>query len=127
MYKCQSCDHNHEDFDHFPTAKNLSERLDQGAPYTELECPKCGALVYPVEVPKTKTVYAMATDTDGGLELTLFDKETDLDSAIKDFIESYWPEDFGQFPDDPQKAWDIICEKTSCIDSYTYESKTITL
>lgn len=56
-YACANCDFT-ADEDSFKPAKHLSQRIDPGGIYTDIECPKCGALAYPVPQtqPKTKEV-----------------------------------------------------------------------
>lgn len=52
MFKCESCGYSHEDYDHFPAAKDIPQRLAEiqtGDVYSDIDCPKCGALVFPVE------------------------------------------------------------------------------
>lgn len=48
-----------------PPARDLHERLDQGGKATTHECPDCGALVYPAEIP----------------QLSLLDLAENIDSA----------------------------------------------
>lgn len=47
IYECDSCDRV-EQRANLPDADDLWVRLDPGNPYTDKECPDCGALMYPV-------------------------------------------------------------------------------
>lgn len=47
-YRCNSCGLEDNQY-HLELAKDLSDRLDPGGPYTDRECPLCGALCYPIE------------------------------------------------------------------------------
>ncbi len=48
MMQCDMCG-DKQPYATLPKAKDLHERLDLGGPYTDVECPECGALCYPVE------------------------------------------------------------------------------
>lgn len=48
QYCCDDCGYT-ADVNEFPMAKRLFERLLPGYTYTDVECPKCGALAFPVE------------------------------------------------------------------------------
>lgn len=48
LFKCANCGHE-DDYDNLPAARQLSQRLEVGEPYTNVECPECGALCYPKE------------------------------------------------------------------------------
>lgn len=48
IFVCENCDHE-DHYDNLPVAKNLESRLEPGDIYTDVECPKCGALCYPKE------------------------------------------------------------------------------
>jgi predicted RNA-binding Zn-ribbon protein involved in translation (DUF1610 family) len=45
-FECQGCG-KVLDYDDCPVARHISERLYIGDPYTDAECPDCGALCYP--------------------------------------------------------------------------------
>jgi hypothetical protein len=45
--ECQNCEFVAE-HDSLPEAKDLSQRIAPGDPHTDRECPRCGALCYPV-------------------------------------------------------------------------------
>ena len=40
-----------DDYDNLPMAEDLCERLTVGCTYTDVECPKCGALCFPLKQP----------------------------------------------------------------------------
>ena len=46
IFRCDSCGREAR-YGDLPRAKDLDVRLDAGAPYTNVECPECGALCYP--------------------------------------------------------------------------------
>lgn len=48
--KCDNCGFKAM-YNELPLAKRLEERLDVGGMYTDVECPKCGALCYPCDPP----------------------------------------------------------------------------
>jgi predicted RNA-binding Zn-ribbon protein involved in translation (DUF1610 family) len=48
LYRCDNCEFECR-YGDLPPAKNLGERLDPNGPYTNVECPRCGALCYPIE------------------------------------------------------------------------------
>lgn len=50
MLTCDCCDYAAE-ADDLPDAEDLTQRLEYGCPYTNKECPECGALCYPEENP----------------------------------------------------------------------------
>lgn len=45
---CPSCDHKDE-YDNLPEARDIEQRHEIGVPYSDVECPECGALCYPEE------------------------------------------------------------------------------
>ena len=45
--KCDNCAWRGP-YDNARPAHNIAERIDLGGPYTDVECPDCGALAYPV-------------------------------------------------------------------------------
>ncbi len=47
-YECDNCDFKALAYQ-FDEAVDISQRIDPGGIYTDKECPKCGALAYPVE------------------------------------------------------------------------------
>jgi predicted RNA-binding Zn-ribbon protein involved in translation (DUF1610 family) len=47
-FKCQGCD-KVLDYDDCESAEHISERIYIGDPYTDAQCPDCGALCYPDE------------------------------------------------------------------------------
>jgi hypothetical protein len=49
MYECQDCESEWHKNQLNP-AKDLSERMTPGDVYTDVECPSCGALCYPIEI-----------------------------------------------------------------------------
>lgn len=59
-YRCQNCHHVAER-DTLPDAQDLHQRIDPGEPWTDKECPHCGALAHPTTTPRT---YHLATQGD---------------------------------------------------------------
>lgn len=49
-YQCQNCDYADE-YKNLPPAKDIRMRTDPGEPYTDVECPECGALCFPMDAP----------------------------------------------------------------------------
>ena len=47
-YECENCGHIGDE-DDFPMVRDLEQRLDENGPYTDKECPECGALAYAVD------------------------------------------------------------------------------
>lgn len=47
-YRCANCGHTNG-YDYFSPAKDITKRFVPGDIYTNVECPKCGALALPVE------------------------------------------------------------------------------
>lgn len=47
-YECDNCHHRGRRED-FHSAKKVATRIDPGGTHTDKECPRCGALAYPVE------------------------------------------------------------------------------
>lgn len=48
IFVCQNCGHE-APYDDLPVAKDIQRRFEPGDIYTDVECPKCGALCYPEE------------------------------------------------------------------------------
>lgn len=48
QFRCQDCQHT-GDYASFPFADDVLLRMEVGDVFTNAECPKCGALAYPVE------------------------------------------------------------------------------
>jgi len=48
MYECQNCGFEDEG-ENLPMAKHLWERMTPGDTFTDVECPECGSLCFPVE------------------------------------------------------------------------------
>lgn len=70
-------------------------------------------------------VYALATDTDNGLIISMTDSEEKLAAMVREFMESEWDknraEGDGTMPDNPDEAWAIITDEMSSINSYSTE------
>lgn len=49
IYKCQNCSHTAHMRD-FPPAKDIFRRIEVGDMYSDKECPKCGALAFPLNL-----------------------------------------------------------------------------
>lgn len=47
-YSCNNCNYTAKE-SKFDEAKDLWQRMDPGDTFTDKECPKCGALAFPVE------------------------------------------------------------------------------
>jgi len=50
-YKCANCDHTAE-YSALPPARDLAERFEPADTYTDVECPECGCLCFPVTEPE---------------------------------------------------------------------------
>ena len=55
LCQCQNCGYENTR-DALPHAKDLSQRIEIGDPFTDVECPECGALCYPELPEQTKSV-----------------------------------------------------------------------
>lgn len=53
-YQCNNCEHT-DDYRSLPQARDLLERFEPGETYTDVECPQCGALCFPVDVAEPET------------------------------------------------------------------------
>ncbi len=59
LYRCDNCSHCAQ-YQDLPSAKDLAERIDEAGPKTDRECPKCGALCYPVNQEETEDPATLA-------------------------------------------------------------------
>ena len=109
-YECDNCGYRANP-ENLPDAQNLYVRLDPGGLYTDKECPKCGALCFPVE-PKPKRPPREKNPAPGGsyaAVMTLL--EEILDHAIADrgtpdaFFKCY------TYPHDEMPPWVAKAEK----------------
>jgi len=53
IFRCDNCGHE-APYGSLPPAKDLEARIDPGGIYTNVECPECGALCYPVVKPESE-------------------------------------------------------------------------
>lgn len=62
-YECDNC-HHRGNRETFRPAKKVGTRIDPGGTYTDKECPRCGALAYPVENEGSNVFSAAKTEED---------------------------------------------------------------
>ena len=83
LFECGNCGYQ-ADHENLPEAQDLYDRVDVGGIFTDVECPECGALCFPVEPePESNTINLELKDGTSARWNVPEEKVDELSNAIE--------------------------------------------